>query len=101
MTITSDLTLAAMQRDIAERLNASPYLVVAEVAARRRVSTRTIHELTRRNAIPLVNIGGTRKILFPVDEFELWERGEYDDLVVEDLPAGGRRVRLIRNGSHA
>jgi excisionase family DNA binding protein len=96
--------VAALERDRAERLNGSIYLVVAEVAARRRVSRRTIHELTRRNAIPLVQIGGTRKILFPVDEFELWDRGEYDDLIVEDLPNGGRRVRLVRsngNGRYA
>jgi excisionase family DNA binding protein len=97
----AEQTLAAMQRDRSERLNGSPFLTVAEVAARLRVSTRTVHEMTRKNLLPLVHLAGTRKILVPVQDFELFSRGDYQGLVAEDLPDGGRRVRLVRNGSHA
>jgi excisionase family DNA binding protein len=66
------------------------YLVVEEVAQRLRCSTRTIHELTRTNAIPHRRLAGSRRCLFRVDELEAWENGS--SLDVRDLPRGGRVV---------
>jgi excisionase family DNA binding protein len=68
----------------------SPYLLVEEVAERLRCSTRTIHELTRTNAIPHRRLAGSRRCLFRVDELEAWENGS--SLEVRDLPRGGRIV---------
>jgi excisionase family DNA binding protein len=68
----------------------SPYLLVEEVAQRLRCSTRTIHELTRKNAIPHRRLAGSRRCLFRVDELEAWENGS--SLQVRDLPRGGRVV---------
>jgi excisionase family DNA binding protein len=68
----------------------SAYLLVEEVAWRLRCSTRTIHELTRTNAIPHRRLAGSRRCLFRVDELEAWENGS--SLHVRDLPRGGRVV---------
>jgi excisionase family DNA binding protein len=72
-----------------------PYLLVEEVARRLRCSTRTIHELTRTNAIPHRRLAGSRRCLFRVDELEAWENGSL--LQVRDLPRGGRVVTPSRS----
>jgi excisionase family DNA binding protein len=69
---------------------AGQYLVVEEVADRLRCSTRTIHELTRTNAIPHRRLPGSRRCLFRVDELEAWENGS--PLEVVELAGGGRVV---------
>jgi excisionase family DNA binding protein len=66
------------------------YLLVEEVAERLRCSVRTIHELTRTNAIPHRRLPGTRRCLFRLDELEAWEDGV--PLEVTELPRGGRLV---------
>jgi excisionase family DNA binding protein len=70
--------------------SSSPFLLVEEVALRLRCSRRTIHELTRTNAIPHRRLGGSRRCLFRADELEAWENGSA--LRVRDLPRGGRIV---------
>jgi excisionase family DNA binding protein len=72
-------------------VTASPYLLVDEVAARLRCSTRTVHELTRSNAIPHRKLPGARRCLFLPAELEAWEAGAPLELV--ELPRGGRVVR--------
>lgn len=67
------------------------YLTVEEVAELLRCSTRTVHELTRKGAIPHRRIGGTRRCLFQRDEVAAWLDGA--ELEVSKLPNGGRRVR--------
>ena len=71
---------------------ASPYLTVDDVARRHRCSTRSVRELARLNRIPLRRWSGTRRLLFPEAELELWEAGPCELEVVE-LPRGGRVVR--------
>jgi excisionase family DNA binding protein len=71
----------------------SPYLLVEDVAARLRCSTRTIHELTRTNAIPHRRLPGARRCLFRADELEAWENGAA--LEVVQLPGGGRVVKPL------
>ena len=73
-----------------ESESSSPFLLVEEVARRLRCSRRTIHELTRTNAIPHRRLAGSRRCLFRVDELEAWENGS--SLQVRDLPRGGRIV---------
>ncbi|MDX6637554.1 MAG: Helix-turn-helix domain [Solirubrobacterales bacterium] len=70
--------------------SAPPYLLVEDVARRLRCSTRTVHELTRNNAIPHRRLPGTRRCLFRVDELEAWENGA--PLHTTRLPRGGRVV---------
>ncbi|HUP21988.1 MAG TPA: helix-turn-helix domain-containing protein [Thermoanaerobaculia bacterium] len=66
------------------------YLLVEDVAERLRCSIRTIHELTRTNAIPHRRLPGTRRCLFRLDELQAWENGT--PLEVTVLPRGGRLV---------
>lgn len=66
------------------------YLLVEDVAKRLRCSIRTIHELTRTNAIPHRRLPGTRRCLFRIDELDAWENGT--PLEVTELPRGGRLV---------
>jgi excisionase family DNA binding protein len=66
------------------------YLLVEEVAERLRCSRRTVHELTRTNAIPHRRLPGCRRCLFRDDELEAWENGSALEIV--DLPLGGRIV---------
>lgn len=68
----------------------SPYLVVEDVAERLHCSTRTVHELTRTNAIPHRRLPGLRRCLFRLDELEAWEKGS--PLQVTKLAHGGRLV---------
>jgi excisionase family DNA binding protein len=68
----------------------SPYLLVEDVARRLRCSRRTVHELTRTNAIPHRRLPGSRRCLFRPDELDAWENGSR--LVVTTLPRGGRVV---------
>lgn len=70
--------------------DSSPFLLVEEVARRLRCSRRTIHELTRTNAIPHRRLAGSRRCLFRMDELEAWENGS--SLQVRELPRGGRIV---------
>ncbi len=69
----------------------SPYLLVEDVAARLRCSRRTIHELTRTNAIPHRRLPGGRRCLFREDELDAWVEGA--PLEVVELTRGGRVVR--------
>ena len=71
-------------------VSGSPYLLVEDVAERLRCSTRTVHELTRTNAIPHRRLPGTRRCLFRPEELEAWENGT--PLEVTALPRGGRVV---------
>lgn len=68
----------------------NPYLLVEDVAARLRCSRRTVHELTRTNAIPHRRLPGSRRCLFRADELEAWEDGAA--LEVAKLARGGRVV---------
>jgi excisionase family DNA binding protein len=72
-------------------MTASPYLRVEDVAERLRCSTRSVHELTRTNAIPHRRLPGTRRCLFREDELAAWEDGAALDVV--ELTRGGRVVR--------
>ena len=67
-----------------------PYLLVEDVAERLRCSTRTVHELTRTNAIPHRRLPGSRRCLFRREELEAWENGT--PLEVTTLPRNGRVV---------
>jgi excisionase family DNA binding protein len=71
-------------------VSGSPYLLVEDVAERLRCSTRTVHELTRTNAIPHRRLPGSRRCLFRPDELEAWENGT--PLEVTALPRNGRVV---------
>lgn len=73
-----------------DRGTASAYLLVEDVAERFHCSTRTVHELTRTNAIPHRRLPGTRRCLFREEELEEWENGS--PLEVTELPHGGRLV---------
>lgn len=70
----------------------SPYILVADVAERLRVTTRTVYELTRTGAIPHRRLPGSRRCLFREDELAVWEDGAA--LEVIDQPRGGRIVRI-------
>lgn len=72
-------------------MSASPYLLVADVAARLRCSTRSVHELTRLREIPHRRLPGSRRCLFLVEELEAWEGGA--PLEVVEMARGGRVVR--------
>ena len=76
-------------------VSGSPYLLVEDVAERLRCSTRTVHELTRTNAIPHRRLPGSRRCLFRPDELEAWENGT--PLEVTALPRGGRVVAPRRS----
>jgi len=73
-----------------DRGTACAYLLVEDVAERLHCSTRTVHELTRTNAIPHRRLPGTRRCLFREEELEAWESGS--PLEVTELPRGGRLV---------
>jgi hypothetical protein len=51
----------------------------------------TIYEMTRTGAIPHRKFPGVRRLVFPVDELELWEDG--CELERVQLAKGGRVVR--------
>ena len=84
----ADMLLCLVGRASASAL--SPYLLVEDVAARLRCSRRTVHELTRTNAIPHRRLPGGRRCLFREDELDAWEDGA--PLEVVEL-ARGRVVR--------
>lgn len=73
-------------------MSVSPYLLVDDVAARLRCSTRTVHEWTRTFRIPHRRMPGSRRCLFLEAELERWEAGA--PLVVRELPDGGRVVTI-------
>lgn len=70
---------------------ASPYIDVGDVARRLHLSTRSVYELARTNAIPHRHLPGMRRLLFRVDELDQWEAGA--ELEVINPPGGGRVVR--------
>lgn len=72
-------------------MTVSPYLLVEDVAARHRCSTRSVHELTRLRAIPHRKLPGSRRCLFLEHELAAWENGAA--LEVVELPRGGRVVK--------
>jgi excisionase family DNA binding protein len=57
-------------------------LTIGEVAARLRVSERTVHRLIERDELPSLQLGGPRSaIRIDESEFDAWlygERGEHD-----------------------
>lgn len=55
------------------------------------ISRRTIHEYTRRDAIPHRVLPHGRRCLFEADELRAWMDGA--ELERVDLPHGGRVVR--------
>lgn len=71
----------------------SPFLTADEVAARLRCSLRTVHELARRNEIPLRRLPGCRRLLFVTEHLAQWEDGA--PLEIVQLGRGGRVVRPI------
>jgi hypothetical protein len=73
-----------------ETRSGSPYLLSAEVAARYRLSLRSVHEMTRRRRIPFRRLAGSRRCLFHLDDLRAWENGA--PLEVVEL-AGGLLVR--------
>jgi excisionase family DNA binding protein len=66
-------------------------LRVEDVAKLLGCSKRTIHEMTRSEAIPHRRLAGRRRCLFRADELELWLDGV--PLEVVRLQQGGRVVR--------
>ena len=71
----------------------SPFLTADEVAARLRCSLRTVHELARRNEIPLRRLPGCRRLLFAAEHLTQWEDGS--PLEIIQLSRGGRVVRPV------
>ena len=71
----------------------SPFLTADEVAARLRCSLRTVHELARRNEIPLRRLPGCRRLLFAAEHLTQWEDGA--PLEIIQLSRGGRVVRPV------
>lgn len=71
----------------------SPFLTADEVAARLRCSLRTVHELARRNEIPLRRLPGCRRLLFVAEHLAQWENGA--PLEIVHLGRGGRVVRPV------
>jgi excisionase family DNA binding protein len=71
----------------------SPFVTAPEVAMRLRCSLRTVHELARRNEIPLRRLPGCRRLLFSEDDLSQWEAGAAVEVV--RLPRGGRIVRPV------
>jgi hypothetical protein len=69
------------------------YLIVEEVARRRRCSVRTIHGLTAAGLIPHRRMPGERRCLFIEQELTAWEDGA--PLETVELDGGGRIVRPI------
>ena len=65
---------------------------VETIAAVVKTSKRSIHELTRTNAIPHRKLPGQRRILFVREEVEKWIV-EGCPLEVIELAGGGRVVR--------
>jgi excisionase family DNA binding protein len=71
----------------------SPFLTADEVAARLCCSLRTVHELARRNEIPLRRLPGCRRLLFAAEHLTQWEDGA--PLETVQLSRGGRVVRPV------
>lgn len=67
------------------------YLTSSEAAKLLRASTRTVHELTRRGAIPHRRFG--RRCLFLEAELRAWLDGA--ELETVPLRGGGRVVRVV------
>lgn len=70
------------------------FLVTAEVAEFLRCSVRTVHELTRRRAIPHRRMPVTRRCLFMERELHEWLDGA--GLEIVELPRDGRIVRIVQ-----
>lgn len=78
-------------------MSVSPYLLVEDVAARLRCSTRKVHELTRCREIPHRRLPGSRRCLFLEADLAAWEAGA--ELEVVELAREGRLVRPSSNGA--
>lgn len=69
-------------------------LHVEHVAELLGISVRTVHELTRKRAIPCRRLPGTRRVLFLEAELLAWvEAGGAEELEVVEGRAGGFVVR--------
>lgn len=73
--------------------NSSTFLTAPEVAVRLRCSLRTVHELARRNEIPVRRLPGSRRLLFSEHDLNQWEDGATVEVI--QLPRGGRIVRPV------
>ena len=72
-----------------------PLLHVERVAELLGCSTRSVHELTRKRAIPFRHIPGTRRCLFVEAEILAWvDAGGAQELEVVEGDRGGVVVRL-------
>jgi excisionase family DNA binding protein len=81
-------------------VSASPFLLTEDVAERLRCSVRTVHEMTRSDAIPYFKRGGGRRCLFRLDQLEQWEQGAA--LEVVEPGRGGKVVsRLVKRALEA
>jgi len=89
----STLTTARQNNPFVTEPVPSPFLTADEVATRLRCSLRTVHELARRNAIPLRRLPGCRRLLFPAEHLTQWENGA--PLEIVQLGRGGRVVRPV------
>lgn len=69
----------------------SPYLLVEQVAARYRLSVRTVREWARLGRIPHSRRPRSRRLLFLPGELAAWDAGA--SLEVLELPDSGRVVR--------
>ena len=72
-------------------------MVTSEVAVILRCSIRTVHELTRRNAIPHRKMPGSRRCIFVESEVNRWLGGETLEAIA--LENGGRIVRPAYSSS--
>lgn len=73
------------------------YRGTEHIAALLDFSIRTVHELTRNDAIPCRRLPGMRRILFDESEVAAWVDGA--ELEVIETPAGGKVVRPKAVGS--
>jgi excisionase family DNA binding protein len=76
-------------------MSVSPYLVVEDVAALLRCSTRSVRELTRTGRIPHRRVPGQRRCLFLESELREWLDGA--ELETRELPRRGRVVSVRRS----
>jgi excisionase family DNA binding protein len=74
-----------------------PLLRVEQVAKLLGCSTRSVHELTRKRAIPCRRIAGTRRILFREDELQAWVDAA-GDVDLEIIERGGGLVVRPKSG---
>ena len=68
-------------------------LTLDEVADELRVAVATLRDWILARSIPHTRLPGTRRILIPRQQLDLWLSGE-SDLIEKRLAGGGRVVRV-------